>query len=114
MTIRIGSLRHRVSIQKKSEEQSPLTGSMKNAGWVDVFTRVPASIEDLMGRELIAAQAISSKISSRIVIRWCQLDASYRVNHNGKIYNIEAPLNDSNSGRETITLLVSSGVNQGG
>jgi SPP1 family predicted phage head-tail adaptor len=114
MSVRIGSLRHRVAIQRHNTARTS-SGAVSSTGWTDVagLESVPAAIEALSGRELIAAQAIQSKVSSRIMLRFCDVQPAYRINQNGVIYNIEAILPDATSTREYLTVLVSNGVNEG-
>lgn len=78
--------------------------------WVTLAT-CWAAIEPLSAREFIAASAEQSKVSARIVIRARDdIDASMRILHRGRYYNIEGILPDKDSGLEYITLPVSQGV----
>lgn len=107
-----GKLRHRITIQRPIRTQNPVSGTITQA-WEDVAT-VWASIEALSAREFIAAQAVQSKVAARVVIRYREgIDASMRILHKGKIYNIEGVLPDPKSGREYLTLPCSEGVNDG-
>ncbi len=109
--MRAGKLRHRVTIQSKQHVQDPDTGEMLN-DWQDVATTW-ASIEPLSVRDFIASGAEQSKVSTRIVMRYRDIDSTMRVVYRGKIYNIEGILPDAKSGREYVTLAVSEGVNDG-
>lgn len=110
--MRAGTLRHRGMIQQRSEIRDPDTGAVKTE-WVD-FDAAWMSIEPLSAREFIAAQAAQSEISARIVMRYRDgIDATMRIVHRGKIYNIKGVLPDPVSGREYLTLPVSMGVNDG-
>lgn len=86
--------------------------------WVDAFevnTRMPVVLTPLSGRELIAAQSVQSKVTHRVVVRYRPgFNARFRARGGGLIYNIEAVINDPNSGIEYLTLLCSTGVDQGG
>lgn len=107
-----GKLRHRVTIERPGLTQDPDSGEMVD-GWAP-FASVRAAIEPLSVREFIAAQASQSEVSARIVIRYREgIDASMRVLHRGKVYNIKGALPDDKSGREYLTLAVSEGVNDG-
>lgn len=107
-----GKLRHRVRLQAPGRTQDPDTGEMRD-GWTTVKT-VWASVEPLSVREFISAQAAQSEVSARIVIRYREgVDATMRVLHRGKVYNIQGVLPDDESGREYLTLAVSEGVNDG-
>lgn len=108
-----GKLRHRVTIQRQTSVQDPSTGAMATS-WADVWTRVPAGVEPLSAREFIQSQAGQSEVTARITIRYREgLDATMRITHRGKVYNIEGVLPDNMSGLEYITLPVSEGVNDG-
>lgn len=73
-----------------------------------------AEVSPLSGREIIAAAAVQSKVTTRIVIRFRPgIKASMRATHRGTIYNIEAVIPDNASGKRWLTLLCSSGVNEG-
>lgn len=111
-----GKLRHRVTIQKNTPVKDYDSGDWVD-NWSDVAT-VWAAIEPLSAREFIAAQSTQSKVTARIVIRYRPgIDSSMRLLHsvqgNTTIYNIEGVLPDPNSGREYLTLPVSTGVNNG-
>jgi SPP1 family predicted phage head-tail adaptor len=107
-----GKLRHRVTIQKPSRRQDPVTGA-SISGWVDV-AKVWASIEPLSARDFIAAQGVQSEVTARIVMRYRDdVRASMRILHRNRIYNISGVLPDQDSGREYLTLPVSEGVNDG-
>jgi SPP1 family predicted phage head-tail adaptor len=110
--MRAGKLRHQIEIQRLEQTQDVETGESIQA-WVQ-FASTWASIEPLSAREFIAASAIQSKVSARIVIRYrLGVVPSMRVLHMGRIYNIEGVLSDNDSGLEYLTLPVSEGVNNG-
>ncbi len=111
--MRIGRLRHRIQFQELIVELD--SDGAQEETWQDIFPAlIPADIVALSGRSLIAAQAVQSKVNTRIVIRHRPgLKESMRVIHRGQIFNIEAILPDPNSGIRYLTLLVSSGVNDG-
>lgn len=112
--MRSGKLRHRVDFEAPGLQQDPVTGEMLE-GWTLVWSKVPASIEALSARDLIAAQAGQSEISARIVIRYrTGILPTMRILHRDTIYNIQGlPLPDKVSGLEYLTLLVATGVNDG-
>ena len=110
-----GSLRHRIEIQERIEDQDSDTGDIVYE-WVTVdgCESVPAEIVPLSAREFIAAAATTSKIVARIVIRYrTGIVAKMRALHRGTIYNIEGVLADADSGLEYLTLPVSTGTNAG-
>lgn len=110
--MRIGPLRHRITLQARTLVQNPATGEMVPT-WTD-WAKVWARIDYLSARDLIAAQAVQSKITARIVIRYRPgVLATMRILHRGKIYSLEGALPDNKSGVEYLTLPVSEGVRDG-
>lgn len=110
--IQAGKLRHRVSLQERQTTRDPDTGDVLSA-WVEVAL-LWASVEALSARDFIAAGVNQSKVVARIVIRFREnINASMRIVHGAKLYNIEGILPDKDSGREYLTLPVSEGVNDG-
>lgn len=110
--MRAGQLRQRVLLQRKSYEQDQKSGAMVET-WQDV-ANVWASVEPLSVREFIASQAMQAGITARAVIRYrADMEATMRLIHRGKIYNIIGILADKNSGLEYQTLTLSEGVNDG-
>lgn len=115
MGMHAGRLRHRIAIQQKIQAQDPTTGAITHT-WQTVagMESVPAAIEPLSVRDLMAAQAAQSEVTARITIRYrAGLDATMRVLHKGKIYNPAGWLQDQDSGLEYLTAPVSQGVNDG-
>lgn len=110
--IAAGQLRHRVVIEVQVPVRDFLTGAQL-IRWQPLAI-VWARITPLSARELVAGQAIDSKVTARVVIRWRpDVTAKCRLVHGGRIYNIEGVLADPVSGREYLTLPVSAGVNEG-
>lgn len=112
--MRAGRLRHRVAFQTPGLVQDPGTGEML-PGWETAWDKVPASVEPLSARDLIAAQAGQSEASARIVIRFrAGVLPTMRILHRGDVYNIQGPpLPDPDSGLEYLSILVSKGLNDG-
>jgi SPP1 family predicted phage head-tail adaptor len=92
--------------------------------WVPAFevnSRMPCEVTALSGRELLAAQAIQSKITTRLKVHYrpgfkARIRAWYDdplLVDDATIYNIEAVIPDPGSRRRFVTLLCSSGVNAG-
>jgi len=120
MSIEAGRLRHRILIERWAQQrdstgdalQNPETGEVLYA-WEPVAT-VYAAIEPLSAREFIAAQALQSRVTARIILRYrAGLDASMRLVHmksggvRGTIFNPEGFLPDVDSGLEYLTAPVS-------
>ena len=118
MAISAGELRHRVNIQRKVPGQNQVSGSPTHT-WETLFSMVPAKIAFLSVKDLMAAQAIQSKVTCRITIRYRDgLDATMRIVgasgcYKDKVFNPAGWLNDLESGVEYLTAPCSQGVNQG-
>lgn len=112
--MRAGKLRHRIVFQRPGQAQDPQTGEVID-GWETIWEKVPASVEPLSARDLIAAQAGQSEASGRMVIRYrAGVLPTMRILHRGDVYNIQGPpLPDPESGLEYLTILVAKGVNDG-
>lgn len=112
--MRAGKLRHRITFQVPGLVQDPVTGEMLT-GWVPVWEKVPASVNPLSARDLIAAQAGQSEASGRMVIRYrAGVLPTMRIIHRGDVYNIQGqPMPDPDSGLEYLTILVAKGLNDG-
>lgn len=115
MALSAGTLRKRITIQ----QQSPSVDSygQQVSTWTDVAT-VWASIEPSVGRELMAAQAVSLAQPTTITIRWQPIFASpkavaaMRAIYNGRIFNLYSVENESEH-NSVLTLLASEGLNDG-
>lgn len=86
--------------------------------WVNAFTvspSMPCELVSLSGRELIAAQAVQSKVTARINVRYREgFSATMRaVSPLGALYNIEAVIPDPKSTIRSVTLLASTGASDG-
>ena len=112
--IKAGKLRHLVTFQTPTVEIDS-NGDATEA-WTDAFgaQQISAQIEPLSGRELIAAQQVHSRVSTRITVRYRPgILPEMRVVHRGTYYNIEAVIPDPDSGFRHVTLLCYSGTNDG-
>lgn len=114
--MKAGRLRHWLTFQEDRGQQDS-DGAWEPA-WLDAFasnSRMPCRVEYLQGRELLAAQAMNSKVTCRITTRFREgFQASFRaVAPDRSIFNIEAVLPDSMTGRHETVLLASIGVNEG-
>lgn len=113
MGARAGQFRHRIAIDQLILTQDPNSGA-EIRKWEVLYPSVPAAIEPLSTREFISARSMQSKMVARIRIRYMDgLDATNRIRHLGKIYNVEGWLPDTDSGIDYLTAPVSEGVNNG-
>ncbi len=107
MAQRAGELCHRITIQKltsgRDEDGYPLPEQ-----WTD-YVQLWAKVTHLSGKDLIAAQASQSKVIARLKIRYREdIDTTMRVIYKGRAYAIDSqPLEDTNSGYESVTFLLS-------
>lgn len=118
--MRAGDLRRRVSIQTRSTTQDALGQPM--LVWADYMTGVPAAIEALSGRELLAAQAVSTEVSHQMTLRYSTLladpvlVAAMRVVYVNagvtRYFNINAVMNMDERNKQ-IDLICAEGVNLG-
>jgi SPP1 family predicted phage head-tail adaptor len=112
--MQIGRLRHLVSFQVPLVEVD--SNGEATESWEDAFDgqQISASIEPLSGRELVAAQQVHSRVTTRIVVRYRPgILPEMRVVHRATLYNIEAIVPDADSGFRHATLLCYSGTNDG-
>ena len=111
-----GKLRHRITIEAKSDGvQDAVTGEV-TAEWVPVVLGTWAEIRPMSVREFLAAQAVQSRCDTMITIRArTGVDAAMRVRKlpDGPIYAIAGVLPDAKYGTEYMTLACSTGVNAG-
>lgn len=111
--IEAGKLDKRVTLQQREAVSPDRTSSgAPDKAWADV-AEVWASIEPLRGRELFAADAVQSKVSVRIRIRYrAGVTAAMRVVRGSTVYNIEAVINPRAANVE-LELMCSEGLNRG-
>lgn len=105
-----GELRERVTVQSLTYLQDENTGEIKET-WAN-FGTFWAKFMFLSSKEKLQAQAIQSELNARLVLRYnaktAQIDSTMRVIHRNQFYKIiGSPIPDNNSGREWITLELS-------
>jgi SPP1 family predicted phage head-tail adaptor len=118
--MRAGDLRRRVTIQTRDTSRD--TYGQQVTTWTDYMTGVPAAIEPLSGRELVAAQAVFTEVTHLVRVRYSDMlsdpkkVAAMRVVYqNGgttRNFNIGASENVEERNRE-MHLFTSEGVNNG-
>ncbi|MDN5519194.1 phage head closure protein [Pseudomonas sp.] len=112
--MRAGDLRHRIEIQHKVTPRNPETLEFGEPEWT-MLAKVWAQVAPLSARDLLAAQAAQSEATARMVIRHrFGVLPTMRILYRDEVYSIEGPpLEDPESGREYLTILVSKGVKDG-
>lgn len=111
--MRTGALRHRVAIQNQVASSPSQNAIGEDAyTWADVAT-VPAAIEPLKGRELIAAQATQSEATGTIRLRYrSDVTAKSRIVFGSRIFDVLGVINTRERNWELV-LLVKEGPNNG-
>jgi SPP1 family predicted phage head-tail adaptor len=112
--MRAGKLRHLVTFETPTVEIDSSGDSTET--WTKAFDgqQISASIEPLSGRELVAAQQVHSRVTTRIIVRYRPtILPEMRIEHRGTYYNIDAIVPDPDSGFTHATLLCYSGTNDG-
>lgn len=105
-------LHHRVDIDQRTLVEDPMGGS--TVTWAPFATAVPAEVAPLSAREFLSANQTHGEVTARITIRWMPgLEPTMRIRHGDTIYNIAGVLPDAKSGREHITIPVTTGTNEG-
>lgn len=104
--MKASKLRQRITLQAYTTTKSP-TGAIKKE-WSNLYT-IYCSFEPLSVKDVIAAQSNSSKITARVTIRYREgITTGMRALYKNKVYQIEGnPLEDTNSGIEYMTLMLS-------
>jgi SPP1 family predicted phage head-tail adaptor len=110
MPLKAGSLKHFVSLEKRTLDQDsngdPVTV------WEEV-AKIWADITPLSAREFVQAKSEQSAADARITIRYrAGMNAQMRFVYRGNYYNIHGVLPDADSMMEYITLPVTTGLVQ--
>ena len=96
--MKIGELRHRVTIQEKTVTIDTYGGEV--VAWADVAT-VWAAVEPLSGREFLEGGRLENEINHRIRIRYREgLTPSMRVCWQSRAFDIESVIERESRRRE--------------
>ena len=105
--MKIGDLRDVVTIQTPGVGQDDIGEPV--AAW-GAFVTVRACVRDLTGRELFAAQATQSQVTTKITIRFREdVLPSMRVTRGAEVYTVQNVMNTSGR-RDWTELLCVRGV----
>lgn len=105
--MRPGALRHYITIEQKTVTRDAY--GAETVTWA-TFAQPWADIRPLNGQELIAAQAVQSEITGKIIIRYIAgVVPSMRISYQGKHYDIKAVIDPLLQHRE-LQLLISEGL----
>ena len=108
--VRIGELRHRLTIQ--AERAASDGGGGLSDPWADPVTvaTVWGKVEPLTGTEHLRAMQIEDRLSHRIVIRYRPgITPAMRVRFGSRVFNIRAAIDREERGR-FLELLCEEGV----
>lgn len=99
-----------VSIQRKTTTTDSYGGQV--ATWT-TYATVWASVMPLKGRELIAAQAAQSEVTTRIGMYYrADVRPADRILHGSNIYNIMSVI-DPEDGHRELQIMTTTGLNEG-
>ena len=107
--MRIGRLRHRVTIQTSEAVRDSYGG--QTTEWVDEKT-VWASIEPLRGEERFLAQQVTASTTTKIVMRYRPLSTDQRIKHGETIYDIQSVI-DPEKRHEMLEVMCTEGLTNG-
>lgn len=113
--LRIGLMRHRVTIQQRTSTQGGFGEQLKT--WTDILT-CWAHIEALSGSQLARAQSIYTQTTHKVTLRWqrglndVKSTGAYRIMYGTRIFDIGADLNIEERNR-VIELMAREGLNEG-
>ncbi len=89
--MKAGKMIHRVIIQEPIESKGSMGGTTKT--WVN-FHKCWADIRELSGREVVQSEQVQSEITATCFIRYrSNIDASMRISHDGRLFQIESVIN---------------------
>jgi SPP1 family predicted phage head-tail adaptor len=98
-----GMLDQRVTLQAPTETRGAEFGDPQRV-WEDVAT-VWAEVSPISGREYFLQREQQSQISVRVRIRYrADVTSMWRVQHAGKVYEIESVIDQRSAGEELILM----------
>ena len=96
--MKIGKLRHQITIQQVSETQGA-DGSVIET-W-SICVTIQASIDPVSGLEYFVAHAIQADVTHRISLRYLSgITPKMRVNYSSRIFDIQSVINMGERNRE--------------
>ena len=97
--MRVGELRHRVSIQTQVETSDGMGGSV--ISWSDVYNDVPAAIWPLSANERLDSMKLELQTTHKIRIRYLSgLTADNRIVFGSRTFNIISIINADERNRQ--------------
>ena len=109
--MRAGKLRHRITIQRRTQTPDGFGGPVDT--WTDFAVSVPASVETLSGRELVAAQAQHAEATVQFGMRYLAgVDTTMRIVYAGLNHDIVSVI-DVGERRRELQVLTKRGLCEG-
>ncbi|MDP2026445.1 phage head closure protein [Sulfuriferula sp.] len=112
---RIGDFRRLVTLQARSSTQDSYGSQL--ATWYDVAT-LWANMNPLIGRELLAAQALYTEVTSEITVRYSAIFATpkavaaMRISYAGRLFDILGMVNQEER-NHLVSLFCKEGLSDG-
>jgi len=108
--MRAGQLRHRITVQSRSDGADELNQPLTT--WVDVVT-LWAEVEQLSGRELMAASAERAENIARVTVRWRpDLLPNMRIVYGAALFDI-TDISDVEGRFKQLELMCKAGLSDG-
>ena len=110
-----GKLSQVVTVQTRSSTVDSV--GQQSTTWSDLFTD-RADIRPMSGRELFAAQAVQSEVTTKVTMRyrpeWSvgKTTAAYRIRYGARIFDVHAVM-DVGMANRTIEIMASEGLTNG-
>lgn len=100
--MKIGKLRHRITIQEYTETRDSFGAEIKN--WTDKAF-VYASVTPVSGREYYAASQVHSEVTAKVLIRYLPgIESTMRVLFDGRVFEILSVINTEEKNTELVLM----------
>lgn len=88
--MRVGPLRHRITVEQATVSRDSYGGEVETWG---VFATVWASVSPLIGREYIAAKQVSASVTHKIRMRYLAgMTPKMRISWDNRLFDVESIL----------------------
>ena len=108
--MRIGQLKHRITVSRKSLATSSTTGYRTNT-WTERLPDLPAKFLPGPGREYLASESLRAEVTGRFFIRYSadalEIEAGDRVQWDARVFAVKSPPLPDETARGFLILMVS-------
>ena len=108
MSLDAGKLRHRITVQRYTETEDPVTGYRTHA-WTDLLSTYAQFLPG-PGREYLAGEALRSEVNGRLIVRWSPdaagIRAYDRVLWDGRTWELKSDPIPDETARVSLTLMI--------